>query len=69
MLAEQGDIITAPTFDGVEDSNSTLRFLDIEPLNLFLNEAGLEIEAQYGFWDLSPVTDESMEIITIVTRG
>jgi ubiquinone/menaquinone biosynthesis C-methylase UbiE len=60
---------TAPTFDGVEQSTSTLRFMDVDQLNAFLSEAELEIEAQYGFWDRTPVTDESMEIITIARRA
>lgn len=59
---------TAPTFDGVEESRSTLRFLELEPLNRFLDKADLTIEQQYGFWDRSPVTDSSPEIITIASR-
>ena len=58
---------TAPTFDGVEESRSTLRFLDHQSLNRFLVDAGLEIREQYGFWDRTPVTPSSPEIITIAT--
>jgi len=42
-----------------------LRFLDVEPLNAFLTEAGFAIEAQYGDWHRGPITDASREIITI----
>ncbi|MBR7833158.1 class I SAM-dependent methyltransferase [Actinospica durhamensis] len=47
-----------------EDTGS-LRFLDVEPLNAFLAEAGFEIEAQYGDWSHGPITLESKEIVTI----
>jgi SAM-dependent methyltransferase len=57
---------TAPTFEGVLESRSTLRFLDQVTLNRFLNEAGFTIDAQYGFWDRSPVTEMSPEIISVV---
>lgn len=59
---------TAPTFDGVEQSHSTLRFMGVEQLNAFLKDADLVIEAQYGFWDCSPVTENSPEIITVAKR-
>jgi SAM-dependent methyltransferase len=59
---------TAPTFDGVEESRSTLRFLDAEGVARFLNHAGLIIEEQYGYWDRSPLTDDSPEIIVIARR-
>jgi len=45
-------------------SRSTLRFLDADRLNGFLAETGFEVTAQYGYWDRSPLTDASMEIIT-----
>src|SRR5690606_4686347 len=44
---------------------AALRFLDVEPLNAFLAEAGFTIEAQYGDWRGGPITDASREIITI----
>jgi SAM-dependent methyltransferase len=74
-LPVEGDVVsfttrfTAPTFEGVLESRSTLRFLDQPALNSFLEEAGLNIEAQYGFWDRRPVTETSPEIITIARRG
>jgi hypothetical protein len=42
-----------------------LHFLDVEPLNAFLTEAGFTIEAQYGDWHRGPITDASREIISI----
>lgn len=74
-LPVRGDVVsftttfTSPTFDGVERSRSTLRFLDAEPLAAFLAEAGLAIEEQYGYWDRSPLDDQSPEIITIARRA
>jgi SAM-dependent methyltransferase len=60
---------TAPSFDGIEESSSTLRFMGIDTLNAFLREADLKIESQYGFWDRTPVTESSPEIITIASRA
>jgi SAM-dependent methyltransferase len=60
---------TAPTFDGAEQSTSTLRFMGVERLNALLNNAGLNIDSQYGFWDRTPVTETSPEIITIASRA
>ncbi len=59
---------TNPDWDHEQISQSTLRFLDSPTLLQFLNEAGLEIEAQFGNWDHTPVTDRSPEIITIARR-
>ena len=56
---------SSPDWDQVEVSNSTLRFIEAELLARFLAEAGLEIEAQFGDWDRSPLTDASPEIITL----
>ncbi|MGH8879096.1 MAG: class I SAM-dependent methyltransferase [Stackebrandtia sp.] len=47
---------------------TSLRFLDESTLDLFLDEAGFDIDARYGDWDASPVTGTSTEIITIARR-
>lgn len=49
-------------------SRSRLRFLDVETLDVFLAEAGFEIEARYGDWDRRPLDETSREIITIARR-
>lgn len=49
-------------------SHSTLRFIDRPDLDAALAEAGLVVEARYGDWDRSPVSDASPEIITIARR-
>ena len=49
-------------------SHSTLRFLNVAGLRRFLTEAGLNIEAQYGDWDRTPLSPASPEIITIARR-
>lgn len=50
-------------------SHSTLRFLDKVALDKALAQGGLAIEAQFGDWDKSPLTDASPEIITIARRA
>jgi SAM-dependent methyltransferase len=52
-------------WDHPELSHSTLRFLTADALSVFLSEAGFEIEAQFGDWDQSPLSDSSPEIVTI----
>lgn len=66
----EGELVTFTSDYSVEGwaeplaSRSTLRFLGAERLNAFLAEAGLAVSAQYGYWDRSPLTDTSQEIIT-----
>lgn len=47
---------------------TSLRFLDAEALDAFLDEAGFVVEARYGDWDRSPFGDASHEIITVARR-
>jgi SAM-dependent methyltransferase len=67
----RGDIIdtieVTTLADGtvLREDPGRLRFLDVEPLNAFLAEAGFEVEAQYGDWGRGPITVESTEIVTI----
>jgi SAM-dependent methyltransferase len=56
---------TSPVWDRPQLSRSTLRFLDAPQLAAFLRGAGLAVEAQFGDWDRTPLTDSSPEIITI----
>lgn len=60
---------TGPMWDGPQVSRSTLRFLGPDALSLFLSDAGLEIERQFGDWDGQWLTDTSPEIITIARRS
>lgn len=66
----EGDLVTFTSSYTIEGwgapgySRSTLRFLDADTLNGFLAEAGLGVSAQYGYWDRSPLTDASAEILT-----
>lgn len=50
-------------------SRSTLRFMDAEELAGLLAGVGLEIDAVYGDWDGSPLTERSPEIIVIARRA
>jgi SAM-dependent methyltransferase len=59
---------TSPGWDRPQVSRSTLRFLNVASLTLFLSGAGLVIEAQFGDWSRGPVTETSPEIITIAIR-
>jgi SAM-dependent methyltransferase len=59
----------SPSWDAPRFSESTLRFLDVPELSAFLAEAGLAVDEQYGYWDRSPVTAASPEIITLVRRA
>lgn len=58
----------SPAWDAPRISRSTLRFLDADDLARVLAAAGLEIEALYGDWDLSPLGAASPEIIVIARR-
>lgn len=66
-----GDIVRFTTtyisdaWDEPEISYSTLRFLDAGALGAFLDEAGFEVDEQYGDCDRSTLTDASPEIVTI----
>lgn len=60
---------SSPSWNRPQLSRSTLRFLDADSLLLFLADAGLLIEEQYGNWDRSPLTEASPEIITVARRG
>ena len=56
---------TSARWDAPKLSRSTLRFLARESLASFLDAAGFGVEEQYGYWDRTPVTTVSPEIITI----
>jgi SAM-dependent methyltransferase len=61
--------LIAPQWREPRESIGTLRFLDLPTLNGLLADAGLVVAEQYGYWDGSPVTDASPEIITIARRA
>ncbi len=75
VIAQQGDLVSftatfsSPAWDVPRVSRSTLRFLGADPLSLFLTDAGLTIEEQFGDWDRQPFTDSSPEIITVARCG
>lgn len=60
---------SSPSWKRPMVSRSTLRFLTVEKLAMFLSDAGLTIKEQFGDWDRSPLTDTSTEIITVAKRG
>jgi ubiquinone/menaquinone biosynthesis C-methylase UbiE len=70
----EGDIVrftstfTSPDWDRPQVSRGMLRFMDADTLAAFLSDAGLAIEAQFGDWNRSPLTDTSPEIIPCVRR-
>ena len=71
----EGDVVsftatyTSPSWGRPLVSRSTLRFLDVDSLSVFLSGAGLIVEEQFGYWDRQPLTDTSPEIITVARRG
>jgi SAM-dependent methyltransferase len=60
---------TSPNWDQPQISRSTLRFLGADSLSMFLSDAGLTIEEQFGDWGRQPLSDTSPEIITIARRS
>ena len=54
--------------DVVWTDRTTLRFLDEAGLDERLERAGFTVEARYGDWDRTPVTENSREIITVARR-
>ncbi len=56
------------SWDAPRVSHSTLRFIGKADLDAALAQAGLVLEAQFGDWDESPLTETSPEIITIARR-
>ena len=71
----EGDVVrsvstfTSPGWDHPEVSRGSLRFVAADALSSFLAGAGLAIEAQFGDWPRTPLTDTSPEIITIARKG
>jgi SAM-dependent methyltransferase len=62
-------IMTNPLWESPEVSTSTLRFLDTEKLERFLEDSGLMIEEQFGNWNREALTKTSPEIITAARRA
>lgn len=60
---------TSPAWPAPETSHSTLRFVGPDALAVLLADAGFAIEARYGDWDRSPLTDDSPEIIVVARKG
>jgi ubiquinone/menaquinone biosynthesis C-methylase UbiE len=58
---------TSTAWSAPEVSRSRLRFLSVQEVTAFLDDAGLAIRAQYGDWNRSSVTATSPEIITVAT--
>jgi hypothetical protein len=46
-----------------------LRFLAVDELEVFLTDAGFEIEAQYGGWSRQPLGPLSSEIVTFAAAA
>jgi len=58
---------TTATVDGdtLRVDRGSLRFLDTEGVDGFLNGAGLEVEARHGDWSRGPLTPTSTDIVTV----
>ena len=68
-LLHFSSVYSCPGWDAPVVSQGILRVLGVEELASFLIEAGLAIEAQYGDFELEPLTDESLEIVTVARRA
>jgi SAM-dependent methyltransferase len=70
----RGDVVTFTETTGdpggavLRVDRTTLRFLDVPTLGVFLAAAGFAVEAQYGDWRRGPVTGGSREIVTLARR-
>jgi SAM-dependent methyltransferase len=62
-------VYTSPDWDAPEVSHSTLRVFGVDELASFLTEAGLVIEEQFGDFERQPLTDASLEIVTVARRA
>jgi ubiquinone/menaquinone biosynthesis C-methylase UbiE len=66
-----GDVVTLTesiaTRDGelLRVDRASLRFLDVEGIDTFLEATGFEVEARYGDWSRGPLTDTSEDIIVV----
>lgn len=75
VISVTGDVVTFTGTTAAADGTvlrvdrASLRFLDTQRLTDFLNDAGLDVEFQYGDWQRGPVTSTSREIITIARLG
>jgi SAM-dependent methyltransferase len=67
-VVRSSSVYTSPAWDSPARSSGSLRFLNATALSSFLADSGLVVEAQFGDWDRSPLTDASPEIITIARR-
>jgi len=52
----------------IEISEEYLRYTEKETINDLLAKCGFKIINQYGFWDKSPFTKDSLELITICEK-
>lgn len=74
VLEVTGDVVRlTEAFSGVwwdrlQVGHGSLRFLDPEALNAFLDGAGFAVEEQFGDWRRGPLTGTSEEIVTIARR-
>jgi SAM-dependent methyltransferase len=72
VLWRRGELVRFDTHyklpDGERISESTLRFLPLDRLTEFLDDAGLETRCLYGDWDKSPFNAETSREIILVTR-
>ncbi|KOV67700.1 methyltransferase [Streptomyces sp. AS58] len=58
-----------PRWDEPQICRSTVRFLDEDALDRFLDEAGLAVRRRFGDWKRGPLTPACREIITVAGRA
>ena len=60
---------TCPAWDHPTVSRGALRFMSADTVTMFLSQAGLVIDDQFGDWDRQPLSNTSPEIITFARKG
>lgn len=59
---------SSPAWDVLPISHSTLRVFHVDEIAAFLTEAGLAIVEQFGDFERQPLTDSSLEIVTVARQ-
>ena len=68
-LVTMTETFSSPDWPEPRVDRGTLRFTDADHLDSLLRETGFEVAERYGFWDRTPLTATSREIITIARPG
>ncbi|GAA1304525.1 class I SAM-dependent methyltransferase [Saccharothrix xinjiangensis] len=68
-LVRLSETYSCPDWAEPKVERGTLRFTTAEQVEALLAETGFEVAERYGWWDRSPLTATSREVITIARPG